>query len=90
MMFHPAAQRRIIADLLAMAAASPATEGSQQLPLQAVSSRNRLEGLDGAHGLDGLGREGEKKRVRFEDQSTEETESQSSVWSLDGTYFRPS
>ena len=54
MMFHPAAQRRIIADLLAMAAASPATEGSQQLPLQAVSSRNRLEGLDGAHGLDVL------------------------------------
>jgi len=88
MMFQPAAQRRIIDDLLLMAAAAPATTSGAQLPLQAVSSRNRLEGLDSVQPLGGrAGAPPEKpKRVRFDDRHAAEGEGATETESLGSTW----
>jgi len=62
-----------------MAAAGVGAESDRELPLQAVSSRTRLEGLDESRALGGLADDGGgcKKRVRFDEQG--ETESADSI-----------
>jgi hypothetical protein len=89
MMLQPYAQARIIDDLLAMANAAPPTMCGGQLPLQAVSSRDRLEGLDSVQALGERAWPTEmremRKHVRFDEGMTAEeggteTESVGSTW----------